>query len=192
MSDLTLQTFVQYVRGVGPQRAELLGRLGLVTVEDLLYFLPRDVLDLTRVSKVAEISEGTSCTVRGRVVDRDARLLTGGRTMSAVLLDCDGQFLRGVWFNQPWMLQKFRDGDVVLFSGKPKKRAGRWEISHPQIQWLSAEDTEADGGMFPCYSLTEGLKMHEMRRIMRAAVEDCVDLVPEVLPDRLCAQLKVP
>ena len=50
MSDLTLQTAVQYVRGVGPHRAELLDRLGLRTVEDLLFFLPRDVLDLTRVT----------------------------------------------------------------------------------------------------------------------------------------------
>jgi len=170
----------------------LLARLGISTVADLLFFLPRDILDLTHVSPIHELTADSLATVRGRVVDRDGRELNGGRSMSAVLLDCGTGFVRGVWFNQPWMLQKFRDGDLVLFSGKPKKRAGRWEISHPQVQWLSAEDTEADGGLFPCYSLTEGLKMHEMRRIIRAAVEDCVDLVPEVLPDRFCSQLKVP
>src|SRR5713226_1014058 len=116
MSDLTLQTAVQYVRGVGPHRAELLDRLGLRTVEDLLFFLPRDVLDLTRVSPVRELVEGSLATVRGRVVDRDGRVLKAGGTMSAVLLECDGDFLRGVWFNQPWILQKFRDGDSVLYS----------------------------------------------------------------------------
>ena len=192
MSDLTLQTAVQYVRGVGPQRAELLERLELRTVQDLLNFLPRDVLDLTRVLPIRELTAGTLATVRGRVVDRDAKLLKAGGSMSAVLLDCGGQFLRGVWFNQPWMLQKFRDDDVVLYSGKPKRHAGRWEISNPRVQWLNEDDSEAHGGMLPCYSLTDGLKMHEMRRIMRTAVEDCAALVPEVLPDEFRSSLKLP
>ena len=192
MSDLTLQTAVQYVRGVGPHRAELLDRLGLRTALDLLFFLPRDVLDLTRVSPIRELVEGALATVRGRVVDRDARVLKAGGTMSAVLVECDGEFVRGVWFNQPWILQKFRDDDVVLYSGKPKKRSGRWEISHPRVQWLNEDDAEAHGGMLPCYSLTEGLKMHEMRRIVRSAVEDCATLVPEVLPEEFRIRLKVP
>ena len=192
MSDLTLQTAVQYVRGVGPHRAELLDRLGLRTVADLLFFLPRDVLDLTRVSPVRELAEGALATVRGRVVDRDARVLKAGGTMSAVLIECDGEFLRGVWFNQPWILQKFRDDDIVLYSGKPKKRSGRWEISHPRVQWLNEDDFEAHGGMLPCYSLTEGLKMPEMRRIVRSAVEDCAVLVPEELPDEFRMRLKIP
>ena len=192
MSDLTLQTAVQYVRGVGPHRAELLDRLGIRVVEDLLFFLPRDVLDLTRVSPVRELEEGTLATVRGRVVDRDGRVLKAGGSMSAVLLECDGEFLRGVWFNQPWILQKFRDGESVLYSGKPKKRAGRWEISNPRVQWLNEDDFEAHGGMLACYSLTEGLKMHEIRRITRNAVEDCAALVPEFLPEVFRQGLKVP
>jgi ATP-dependent DNA helicase RecG len=192
MADLTLQTAVQYVRGVGPHRAPLLEHLGLRTVADLLFNLPRDVLDLTRISPVRELAEGTLATVRGRVVDRDARPLKAGGSMSAVLLECGGEFLRGLWFNQPWMLQKFRDGDVVLYSGKPKKRAGRWEISNPRVQWLNEDDTEAHGGMLPCYGLTEGLSMHEMRRIMRNAVEECGELVPEVFPDELRTRLDVP
>jgi ATP-dependent DNA helicase RecG len=192
MADLSLDSSVQYVKGVGPQRAELLGRLGLATLADLLFYLPREVLDLTRVSRVGELSEGELATVRGRVVDRDAKLLDRGRTMTAILLDCQGDYLRGVWFNQPWMLQKFRDDDVVLFSGKPKKRAGRWEISNPQIQWLTDDDDQSSGGMLPVYSLTEGLKMHELRRIVRAAVEIGADRVPEVLPDDFRARLSLP
>ena len=64
---------IQYIKGVGPQRAALLGRLGLNTVSDLLFNLPRDLLDLTRVTPMAAIAEGETCQVRGRVVDLDAR-----------------------------------------------------------------------------------------------------------------------
>jgi ATP-dependent DNA helicase RecG len=192
MPDLTLQTSIQYVRGVGPYRAELLDRLGLRTIQELLYFLPRDVLDLTQVTRVADLVEGNLATVRGRVVDRDARLLKTGMAMSAVLLECDGQFLRGVWFNQPWILQKFRDDEVVLYSGKPKRHAGRWEISHPRVQWLNSDDREAHGGMLPVYSLTEGLQMHEMRRIMRNVVEDCARLLADELPVGFRTRLALP
>ena len=192
MPELTLDTPVQYLRGVGPHRAEMLGGLGLATLQDLLFFLPRDMLDLTQVSSVRDLKEGELFTVRGRVVDRDARQVKGGRILTAVLLACDGQFLRGVWFNQPWMLHKFLDNQNVLFSGKPKKHAGRWEMAHPRIQWLGEDDLDAGAGMLPVYSLTEGLKMHEMRRIMRTAVEEGSDLVPELLPDDFRARLKLP
>jgi ATP-dependent DNA helicase RecG len=74
---------------------------------------------------------------------------------------------------------------MVLFSGKPRRRGGRWEISHPKIQWLEDDDTEAHGGILPRYGLTEGLKMHEMRRLMKQAVDDFARFVPEMLPEEL-------
>ena len=173
---------MQFVRGAGLERAQLLAKLGLVTVRDLLWNLPRDVLDLTDVRPVQRLEEDVLQTVRGVVVDMDARQLSGGRTMSAVLLDCDGQYCRGVWFNQRWVLQKFEPGRLVLFSGKPKKRGGRWEFPHPRIQWLEDEDSESTGGLLPRYGLTEGLKMHEMRRMMRSAAEEYAPAVVEHLP----------
>jgi ATP-dependent DNA helicase RecG len=68
-----LDRSIQFIKGVGPQRAALLGRLGLQTVSDLLFNLPRDLLDLTQVTPMGSIVEGESCQVRGRVVDLDAR-----------------------------------------------------------------------------------------------------------------------
>jgi ATP-dependent DNA helicase RecG len=191
MPDLSLDTAVQFVRGVGPQRAELFERLEIRTVADLLFYLPRDVLDLTHVAAIPDLKTGELQTVRGRVVDMDGRMLSGGKTLSAVLLDCDGEYLRGLWFNQTWVLQKFRHGDLVLFSGKPSRRAGRWEISHPRIQWLDSDDSEAHGGILPRYGLTEGLKMHELRRIMRNVVEDFAAMVPDRFPEALLREQKL-
>ena len=192
MPDDPFEQSVQYVRGVGPERAPLLEKLGLRTVGDLLWYLPRDILDLTDVRAVADLEEGTLQSVRGRVVDMDGRTLSRGRSMSAVLLDCGGEYLRGVWFNQTWPLHRFRPGETVLFSGKPKRRDGRWEIGHPKIQWIDEDDPQATGGMLPRYGLTEGLKMHEMRRIVQAAVETHADLVPEYLPAEFREQQQLP
>ncbi len=184
MHDDPLQTPVQFISGVGPQRAELLQKIGLRTAEDVLLNLPRDYIDLTVVRPVSELVVGEFQTVRGRVVDLDARALSGNKTLSAVLLDCDGEYLRGVWFNQKWILGKFQPGDLVLFSAKAKQNAGRWEMSHPRIQWLDEEEGDASGGILPCYPLTEGLKMDAMRRIAKNTVETFSEFVVELLPPK--------
>ncbi|MBM82311.1 MAG: ATP-dependent DNA helicase RecG [Planctomycetaceae bacterium] len=192
MSDEPLQTAVQYLPGVGPRRAEMLERLGIHTVEDLLWYMPRDVLDLTQLTSMFQLEKDKLQTVCGRVVDRDTRDISNGRTLTAILISSDGGFLRGTWFNQPWMLRKFRDGETVLFSGKPKRRGGRWEISNPHVQWIGDEEGEISGRVLPQYGLTEGLKMHEMRRITRAAVEEYAALIPEHLTEEVRSANQLP
>ncbi|HEV7998435.1 MAG TPA: ATP-dependent DNA helicase RecG [Planctomycetaceae bacterium] len=187
----SLQTSVQFLRGVGPERATLLANLGLTTVEDLLWNLPRDVLDLTNVCRAAELRPGELQTVRGTVVDRDGRTTGTGRTMVGVLIDSDGLYVRGLWFNQPWMIRKFEVGEAVLFSGKPKRNAGRWEFSHPRVQSLGDADAEATGEVLPLYRLTEGLSQDQLRRIVRAAVEQFVELVADPLSEDLRSRLGV-
>lgn len=180
-----LQTPVQFVRSVGPERAALLENLDIRVAIDLLYNAPRDVLDLSNVKTPAELEAGMQQSVCGQVVDTESRRTSNGKTMSAVLIRCGRAFVRGVWFNQPWILKRFFPDNVVLFSGKPKMRSGRWEFSNPHTQWLENDDAATEDGLpvavIPRYGLTDGLKMYEIRRATKAAVEDFVDLVPELL-----------
>ncbi|MFQ5733599.1 MAG: ATP-dependent DNA helicase RecG [Planctomycetaceae bacterium] len=192
MNDSPLQTEVQYVKGVGPRRAELYAKLGLRTVEDLLWDLPRDVLDLTDVRSVRELEADVPVSVRGQVVDLDGRNVSGGKNLTAVLLDCGDGYLRGVWFNQHWMLRRFRMGETVLFSGKPKRRGGRWEINNPRVQWLEEDDSITSGGVLPRYRLTEGLRMEQRRAAARGAVEKFAEFVPELLPEAFRERQKLP
>ena len=135
-----LATPVQFCRGVGPQRAALLEKLEVFTALDLLLHLPRDVLDLTNTRPVHELQEKELQSVVGVVVDRDSKMTSQGKALTAVLLQADGGFVRGVWFNQSYMLAKFQEGQRVVFSGKPKFRDRRWEFSHPHVQWLGEDD----------------------------------------------------
>ena len=194
MNDDPLRMSVQYVRGVGPERARLLANLGIVSVEDLLWNLPRDVLDLTNVRPVVKLRTGELQTVRGKVVDIDGRTTGGGRSLVAVLLESDGLYVRGAWFNQPWMVHKFQGGESVLFSGKPKRNAGRWEFTNPRVQWIGEADESdsVNGGLLPRYGLTEGLSMDQMGRIVRAAVEAYVDLIADPMPKTFRERLELP
>ena len=192
MDQEPLKTPVQFLRGCGEQRAELLKVLGLHTVEDLLFFLPRDVLDLSHVTPPAELTDDTVHTVHGTVVDVDGRNLSRGRTLSSVLLECGDDFVRGTWFNQAWVLRRFQHGMQVLFSGKPKRRSGRWEFSHPQIQWLEAGDSDVAGAVLPRYRLTEGLRMYEIRKIVREAVERYAHHVVDRVPEEVLQEAGLP
>ena len=192
MDEIELLTPVQFLKGVGPARAELLSKLDIRTVGDLLWHLPRDLLDLTDVRRPRELQEKEEQTVRGVVVDMDARRARTGKAIVAGLLDCDGEYVRGVWFGQPWMMQRLRVGDWVLWSGKPKRSQGRWEFSHPRIQWIDEDDRVTHGGLLPKYPLTEGLRVEEVRKMMRHAVDAAAHLVPDSLPTEFRESLQLP
>ena len=179
-----LLTPVQYVRAVGPQRAELLKNLGITTAQDLLFHVPHAVNDFSDLRPVEKLEKDVEQSVHGYVVDRDARELSKGRSLVGILLNCDGHFVRGTWFNQPWMFKKFRDNEHVVFSGKPQRKAGRWEFNGPRFHIMAPDDDiEAAAGVLPRYALTDGIKMDAMRRMIRAVVEDFAALVSDPIPE---------
>ncbi len=183
-TDDPLATPVQFVPAVGPQNAKLLAKLGIKTVLDLLFHVPHSVNDFSDMRPVPRLEADVEQSIHGIVVDRDHRKLTKGRTVVGVLLDCNGHFARGVWFNQPWMLRKYQDGDHLVFSGKPSRRQGRWEFGNPLVHVLAADDDiENAAGVLPRYALTDGIKMDQMRRMTKAAVENFAEFVPDPLPE---------
>ena len=182
-----LATPVQFVSEVGPLRAGLLAKLGIKTAQDLLFHVPHSVNDFSDLRSVAKLEKDVEQSVHGKVVDCDLRTLTKGRSIVGILLDCDGQFVRGTWFNQPWMLKKFRHDDHVIFSGKPQRKSGRWEFGNPRVHWLAPEDTSEDVegavGVLPRYPLTDGINMDQMRRMTKAAVAQYAQYLIDPLPE---------
>lgn len=174
---------VQYLRGVGPARGKLLERLGVRTVCDLAFYFPRDYHDLTDHRQVAELQEGSVQSVAGVVEDIELRAARSGRTILGVLIrDSRGGLLRALWFNQPFMRDKFSLGCRVLVSGKPRYRGLIWEMAHPRVSVLADDEAPPPGRILPIYSLTEGLKQWHVRRAVRAALEACLDYLDEVFP----------
>ena len=120
-------------RGVaapGTVRLEQLGRLGLQTAGDLLFHFPRTHEDLTEVRRIADLAAGTMQTVQGQVVEIDGRRLADGRSVvSIVISDDDKHVVEGTWFNQTYAARRFRYGQRVAFSGKPKWYRDHWQMS---------------------------------------------------------------
>lgn len=183
-----LATPVQFIKGVGPQRAELFAKLGLWTLRDLVFFFPRDYQDMTDLRSVAALEEGVPSSVRGVVEEVDLRSSTPGRSILGVLVRQENAYVRAVWFNQPFMREKFTAGQQVLLFGKPKYAGARWEIVHPRVQWLENEQDLPQTELQPIYPLTEGLKQHHVRRAVQTGLEMALDILEEVFPPELLNQ----
>jgi len=185
-----LETPAQYVKGVGPQRYELLKRLGIFTVEDLLTFAPRSYEDRSNLKTISRIKEGEHVTIKGAVYDARIRTFRGGRTMLEVFVEDETGYAVGVWFNQEYLYEKFRDGGTALLSGKVKLYNFEKQIHNPYFEILSkgpvggAEDLAeiSTEPIVPIYHLTEGLTQSILRKIVRNALADYLDSFPEMLP----------
>lgn len=187
-----LLTPVQYLKGVGPQRAELLERLGLRRAVDLLFFFPRGYQDMSELRAIPQLEENVPVSVCGTVEEIDDRNTGTGRSMLGVLIRQETQFLRSLWFNQPHMRQKFNVGQRVLLSGKPRLNGLRWEMTHPRVEILAVGEDPPSGRILPTYSLTEGLTQPALRRIVGSIVELYADFVEEVLPESFLIEKKLP
>jgi ATP-dependent DNA helicase RecG len=177
-----LLTPVQFLKGVGPQRAELLERLGLRTARDVLFHFPRDYQDLTDQRDAPELEEGKLQSCCGTVEDVELRGAGVGRSLLGVLIRAGNGYLRAMWFNQPFMRDRFSIGQRVMVSGKPKRSGMMWEMSHPRVETLGDDEEPPPGRILPVYPATEGLQQWQIRRIVRGVLESHGGLLDEVFP----------
>lgn len=174
---------VQFLKGVGPYRAELFARLGVRTACDLVFYFPRDYQDLTDRREIHQLQEDIVQTVLGTVDDIELRTARSGRTVLGVLIRGEqGGMLRALWFNQPFMREKFALGRRVALSGKPRYRGLMWELVHPRLVVLADDEQPPPGRILPVYPLTEGLQQWQVRRAVRSALDACLDCLEEVFP----------
>src|SRR5690348_3923936 len=145
---LELSTPVQYVKGIGPRIAEVLATKGILTVDDLLHYLPFRYEDRLNPRGIAELRAGEMATVIAEV--RNSGLF---RTRSMPIFQMTaGQGrarLKCLWFRGTYLQDKFKPGQVVALYGKVEAgRNGELEIIQPQFEILgeAAEGGSADGG----------------------------------------------
>jgi len=186
---LTLDTPVQYVKGIGPKRATLLARVDVTTVEDLLFYLPRRYLDRSRITTIRSLRVGEEATVVGKVLACGVK--KGRRNRYVVTVGDDTGILQCVWFQAvSYMSGVFHVGETVAFSGKVTMYRGP-QLVHPEYDKISEDDQSSPlhtGGIIPMYPSTEalsrsGLDSRGFRRVLRGALDRLGETVPETLSE---------
>jgi ATP-dependent DNA helicase RecG len=184
---------VYTLKGVGPARREQLQRLGILSVADLLLHLPRAYEDLSVVCPITALVEGKVQVVQGEVVEIGGRRSADGRAIVSIVINDGGpQSLEGVWFNQPYAAGKFRYGQHVTFTGKPRWYMDHWQMDVPRVQYLDDAAAAAPPGVVAVYPMTEDLRPEALRGVMRQAVDGFAGQVVDIVPERLLRERHFP
>lgn len=183
---LTLDSPVQFLKGVGPGLGAVFARRDLHTVRDLLYFFPRHYEDRSRIKRVADLHEDELASVALTVVSA-SRIPMRGRQMFAVRATDGVQNLNLKWFHVPrGMDARFKPGVQFIATGKPKTFRGQMEIVHPEIHMNSSATVATEGGsvhvgrIVPIYVEIEGISSRILRRVLHQAV---TEVAPQLTDD---------
>ena len=189
---LDAQTRVQFLPGVGPQRALAFERLGIATLEHLVRHYPRSWLDASRFVSVRDLKPGELLTVVGQVKHASVLRTRGGRSDFAITVTDGSGTLPCYFFGQSWLARTLTPGTRLVVSG---------EIAGPERQMSNPlfEVVEGDlesllhaGRLVPVHALTRGLSARGVRQAVARALEAIADRVPDAVPAEVASARSLP
>ncbi len=177
-----LEEPVTSIKGIGPRRAEALGKLGLFSLRDLVYFAPRDYRDFSAATPVAAAEHGALAALRLELTDepKQARIHRGMRitTVRARELGADPEDKRAaislVWYNQPYRVRTLKAGQACYAAGRVDRSRGA-KLVNPSV-------TAELPGIEPVYPLAQGLSQKVVRQAVQAALAAVDGKIEETLP----------
>jgi ATP-dependent DNA helicase RecG len=193
MQEKNLKTLVRYIKGVGPKKSQHLARVGLNTIEDILYYLPKRYEDRSSVTAIKDLKPGGSMTIQGEIITLSSRTSrTGSSIVQAAMADGTGT-IHAVWFNQPYLRDMLKAGDKLVLYGKVEIY-DRLQMIQPEYEIL--EDKEVNqslniGRIVPVYSLTAELTQRFMRGMIFKAIGGYVKYAVERLPTYIIARQRL-
>jgi ATP-dependent DNA helicase RecG len=171
------------LQGVGPRHAETLAKLGLYTLGDMLYYFPRRYDDYSQLKPIKDLFYSEQVTVIGTIQSVHTRPIRGGKAsiIEAVISDGTGG-LRLSFFNQPWLANRFKQGEAISVSGKIDQYLGRLVMNSPDWESVEVESLHTNR-IVPIYSLTEKINQKWLRNLMKQVIEYWAPSVADALPE---------
>ena len=191
-------TPIDYVKTVGPQRADILKKeLGIFTAGDLLNHFPFRYVDRTRFYSVKELNEDMPYVqLRGQITSLKSFGVKRASRMNAVFKDETGS-IDLAWFQGiTWVRDTIHAGTEYVIFGKPTMFNGRFNIVHPEVETVAKFNEEKQSGFQPVYSTTEkckvkGLDSKGIMRLMKVHQNTMPKELSETLPQPLIDSLKL-
>jgi ATP-dependent DNA helicase RecG len=197
---LTLETSLQFVKGIGPRIAQTLQEKRIATIEDLLYHLPFRYEDRLRPQAIEELVPGEMASligeVRGMALLRTRRMPIFEMTVSQGLSK-----VKCMWFHGTYLKDRFKTGQWVALYGKVEasRSSNSFKMIQPQVEVLPDDHDDEEskllevGRIAPVYeTLGNKLASRWQRRILWRVLEELKGRIPETLPETLCRRLQLP
>ena len=157
MENINLDTSVQYLKGVGPKMYELLNKLSIYTVKDLLEYYPRVYEDRTKVTPISDFQKDQNVLFLGTLIKPVTMVYAKKKKiLSTVVVDDSGAIAMLTWFNQVYIKDRIKEGGTYLFYGKVGSVSGS-RATLDSCSIYDVNDLDKIQGLYPIYPLTAGI-----------------------------------
>ena len=175
------------VRGIGQKQAQLLEKLGMVTIEDIIYYFPRRYDDYSELKLIKDLKFGEEVTIVGwmKSINAFTTRNKNKKIIQAVLSDDTGS-IQLLWFNQEYQLRYLRNNMFLSVSGKIEQYMGRLVLYHPDYEEIDKQYLNTQR-IVPVYSLTARLSQHWLRRVIFNIVNQWAPKIPEYMTEYILA-----
>ncbi|MEZ7506715.1 ATP-dependent DNA helicase RecG [Flavobacterium sp. Arc2] len=199
MSNNLLLTPIEYLKGVGPSRGELLRKeLGIHKYKDLINLYPNRYIDRTRYYKINELQNNVAeVQIIGKIVNiKTVEFAKGRKRLVATFVDDTGQ-MELVWFQgQKWVRESLKLNEISVIFGKCTSFNGAYNMAHPEIEAMSEHEQSLRSAMQPVYPSTEtlnnrGLSNRVINKLMQQLFMETQALFTETLPEYLLQELQL-
>ena len=179
-----LSANVRMIKGIGEQRAKALGKLGIVTLRDLIGWFPRRYEDRRSVKRIMDLIPGESTCVAAMIASPPqlSHVRRGMDLVKVRAVDESG-VLDVTFFNQTWLKNQLQQGETYLFYGKAEGSLLRKTMASPVVE--PEGRCETTGRIVPIYPLAAGVSQLILSRSIRQGLDACVDILPDTLPDQI-------
>jgi ATP-dependent DNA helicase RecG len=170
----------------------MLTRLGLNTLGDMLYNFPRRYDDYSQLKPIRDVFYGQQVTVIGEITLVNNRPLRGGKmNITEVVINDGTAGLRLSWFNQPWLANQFKTGDVISVSGRVEQYLGRLVMNSPDWEPVEVENLHTNR-IVPVYPLTANVNQKWLRKLMHQVVTYWAPRLTDHLPETIRQSANLP
>lgn len=181
---------IQYVKGIGPKKAEKLNKLGIYTIKDLLYYFPRQFEDRSIIKKIAQLEDEEKVTVKALITNIESYTPKKGMTITRIDVKDDTGFAKLTFFNREYIKNTFRVGDSILAFGKVKKNGRFVELNSCELEYLSTSPKNI-GKLMPVYPLSYGITNKDIMNTVRMVFESKDIKIPEYMPEYILKKYRL-
>lgn len=185
---MNINTPIQFIKGIGEARAKSFAKLGITTVQDLLFHFPRSLEDRSEVKAISDLMDGETVCVCGSLASEVKTYRGRGRKSVTQVKVSDGSsIMRISWFNAPYINTMLKSGSEFTFYGKAEYKGNYFEMINPVTE-VNSTINKKTGRILPIYPLTAGLTQTHIRNATETALKDLDGVLPEILPPDVCEE----
>ena len=181
---------IQFVKGIGPKRAEKLQKLNIFTLKDLIYYFPRQYEDRSVVKKISQLENEDKVSIKGIIFKIDTYSPKKGMKITRMDIRDESGYIKMSFFNQEYITKVFKSGDSILAFGKVKVENNFKEFIPIEVEHYANKPTSTCK-IEPVYPLTYGLSNKELQGMIRTVLVKEEFKVEEYLPTYLLEKYKL-